>query len=104
HVHPDCLGTLTPDYPYYVLFRTFASDADARRELAVEFLNRAWPANDAVLHEILDLREENARLLGYAGWPDYDTDVKMIATGHAISEFIERLADAADASARRDKD
>jgi thimet oligopeptidase len=103
-VDADGLVTVTTDYPDYVPFRTFASDADARRQLAVEFLNRAWPGNDAVLHEILDLREEKARLLGYAGWPDYDTDVKMIGTGHAISEFIERLADAADPSARRDKD
>ena len=65
-VDADGLVTITTDYPDYLPFRTFAGDADARRELAVEFLNRAWPANDAVLHEILDLREENARLLGYA--------------------------------------
>ncbi len=103
-VDADGLVTITTDYPDYLPFRTFAGDADARRELAVEFLNRAWPVNDAVLHEILDLREEKARLLGYASWPDYDTDVKMIGTGHAVSVFIERLADAADAPARRDKD
>ncbi len=30
--------------PDYLPFRTFARDADARRELAVEFLNRGWPA------------------------------------------------------------
>jgi thimet oligopeptidase len=103
-VDADGLVTITTDYPDYLPFRTFARDAAARRELAVEFLNRAWPANEAVLHEMLHLREERARLLSYLGWPDYDADVKMIGTGHAIDEFIERLADAADASGRRDKE
>jgi thimet oligopeptidase len=105
--HPadaDGLATITTDYPDYLPFRTFAQDADARRELASAFLNRAWPANDAVLREMLQLREEKARLLGYASWPDYDADVKMIGTGHAIAEFIERLADAAEPAAHRDKD
>ena len=97
------LVTITTDYPDYLPFRTFAYDASARRELAGAFLNRAWPGNDTVLHEMLDLREEKARLLGYRSWPDYDTDVKMIGTGHAIAEFIERLADAAAPSAHRDK-
>ena len=65
--HPagdDGLVTITTDYPDYLPFRTFARDAAARRELTVEFLNRAWPDNDAVLHEMLALRDERARMLG----------------------------------------
>jgi thimet oligopeptidase len=105
--HPagdDGLVVITTDYPDALPFRTFAADAAARRELTVEFLNRAWPGNDDVLHEMLDLRDEQARLLGYLNWPDYDADVKMIGTGHAIEEFVERLADAAEPAARRDAD
>ncbi|MGN6609025.1 MAG: M3 family metallopeptidase [Jatrophihabitans sp.] len=105
--HPaaaDGLVTITTDYPDYVPFRTFARDADARRALTVEFLNRAWPANDATLGEMLRLRDEQAALLGYAGWPDFDTEVKMIGSGKAIAEFIERLAAAAEAPGRRDHD
>jgi Zn-dependent oligopeptidase len=104
--HPadaEGLVTITTDYPDYLPFRTFARDADARRELAVQFLNRAWPAGDAVLHEMLALRDEKARILGYAAWPDYDTDVKMIGTSQAVAEFIERVADAAEPAALRDK-
>ena len=59
-----------------------------------EFLNRAWPENDALLHELLELRREHARLLGYDGWPSYDAEVKMIGTGAAIPEFIERITEA----------
>ncbi|MFF0497367.1 M3 family metallopeptidase [Nocardia aobensis] len=103
--HPpaaDGFVTVTTDYPDYLPLRTYARDADARRALTVEFESRGWPANDAVLHEILDLRAEKARLLGFDSWPDYDADVKMIGSGHAIAEFIERIASAADAAGRRD--
>jgi thimet oligopeptidase len=105
--HPagdDGLITITTDYPDVLPFRSFATDAGARRDLTVEFLNRGWPDNDALLHEMFDLRDEQSRLLGYTSWPDYDADVKMIGTGDAIAEFVERLADAAQPAARRDAD
>ncbi|GAB2478303.1 M3 family metallopeptidase [Jatrophihabitans fulvus] len=103
--HPagdDGLVTVTTDYPDWLPFGAFAADAAARRELAVEFLNRGWPDNDAVLREMFALRHEKATLLGYASWPDYDADVKMIKTSAAIGEFVERVADAAEAAGRRD--
>ena len=103
--HPpaeDGLVSVSTDYPDYVPFRTFAQDAAARRSLTIEFLNRGWPDNETVLHEMLALRDEKARILGYRTWPDYDADVKMIGTAQAIAEFVERLTDAAEAAGRRD--
>ena len=76
----------------------------APRRSPSSFLNRGWPANDAVLHEMLDLRAEQAGLLGYDSWPDYDAEVKMIGSGEAILEFIDQLTAAADDAARRDFD
>ncbi|SHH64789.1 thimet oligopeptidase [Jatrophihabitans endophyticus] len=101
---PDDEGlvTITTDYPDWLPFRSFARDAAARLELATAFLNRGWPDNDAVLQEMFALRDEQARILGYRTWPDYDTDVKMIGTSDAVAEFIERIADAAEPSGRRD--
>jgi thimet oligopeptidase len=104
--HPaddDGLVTITTDYPDYLPFRTFARDAEARKRLTLEFLNRGWPANDAVLHEMLDLRDERARVLGYHSWPDHDAEVKMIGSAQAIAEFIERISDAALPAGLRDK-
>ncbi len=103
--HPagdDGLVTVTTDYPDAIPFRTFAHDGQARRELTGAFLDRGWPGNDAVLTEILALRHEQATLLGFDGWPDYDAQVKMIGSGAAIGEFIDRIAEAADEPARRD--
>jgi thimet oligopeptidase len=96
--------TITTDYPDYVPFMTFAQDRAARAELLRAFLNRAWPQNDALLIELLKLRDEHARLLGYADWPGYDAEVKMIGKGDAIPEFIDKITEASAESARRDYD
>ncbi|MGZ4652170.1 MAG: M3 family metallopeptidase [Oryzihumus sp.] len=93
---------VSTDYPDVVPFMSFAHDHVARAALRTEFLNRAWPANDGVLKELLALRAEHASLLGYDGWPDYDAEVKMIGRGAAIEEFIDEIAALAGESGRRD--
>jgi thimet oligopeptidase len=105
--HPadaDGLVTITTDYPDIIPFRTFADDGQARFDLTVEFLNRAWPANESVLTELLALRAERAALLGYDSWAAYDAEVKMVGSSAAIADFIERISGAAEESAHRDYD
>lgn len=104
--HPadaDGMVTITTDYPDIIPFRSFGHDAQARLELTVQFLCRGWPDNDARLRELLAVRAERARLLGYPSWPDFDAEVKMIGTGAAIAAFIERISAAAQASSERDR-
>jgi thimet oligopeptidase len=111
--HPpgdDGLVELTTEYPDYVPVMTFAADRELRREMVTAFLNRAWPQNDGVLRELLEVRRETADTLGYPDWPSYDAEVKMISTGldprvgsgAAIPEFIERISGLARESAERD--
>jgi thimet oligopeptidase len=103
--HPageDGLVGVTTDYPDSVPARMFVRDPDVRREITVALLERGWPHNDAVLREMFDLRHELAGLVGHADWPSYDAEVKMIGSGPAIGEFIDRIAEAADGPMRRD--
>jgi len=103
--HPvgdDGRVTITTDYPDTIPFLTFALDAGARRALVREFNNRAWPVNDAVLQELLALRAEHAKILGFESWADFDAEVKMIGRGAAIGEFIDEIAAAAQEPGRRD--
>ncbi len=103
--HPaaaDGLIDVTTDYPDLIPVRNFARDAETRRAVLVASLTRALPENVEVLHEMLALRAELAGLLGYANWPDYEAETRMIGTGAAIGEFIDKIAGPAEASARRD--
>ena len=93
---------VTTEYPDYVPYMTFGKDRAARADLLMEYRNRAWPENDTLLRELLEMRREQATILGYDGWPSYDAEVKMIGTGPAIPEFIERISLAAEPSSRRD--
>jgi thimet oligopeptidase len=105
--HPvgdDGLVELTLEYPDVFPMLKFATDRDARLAVYSTFTNQGWPVNDEVLVELLALRQELATLLGYAGWPAYDAEVKMIETGDAIGTFIDKISKAAEASALRDRD
>ena len=101
---PDADGyvTVTTDYPDALPFLTFAHDAPARLELTRALFDRGWPANDDAVRAMLDLRAERAELLGFDTWPDYDAEDKMVGSGKAILEFVDRVTAAADPRARRD--
>lgn len=103
--HPaddDGLVTVTTDYPDAVPTRMFAHDPDVRRQMAAQFLDRGWPQAEPVLQEMFALRHELAGLVGYADWAAYDAEVKMIGSGPAIPEFIDKLAAAAAGPMERD--
>jgi thimet oligopeptidase len=103
-VGDDGLVELTLEYPDVFPLLRFATDREARLAVYLAFNNQGWPANDEVLVEMLALRRELATTLGYAGWPAYDAEVKMIETGDAIGSFIDKISKAAEASALRDRD
>ncbi len=112
----DGLVELTTDYPDYRPVMTFATDRELRADMLAAFLDRAWPDNDAVLRELLEIRRELAGVLGYSGWPAYDAEVKMISAagsqarlldprigdGTAIIDFVDRITALSEEPARRD--
>jgi thimet oligopeptidase len=75
---------ISTDYPDTHPFLIHARDPEMRRAVAHSFLNLAWPDNEPVLAELLEVREEKAHLLGYADWPSYDAELKMIGEGPRI--------------------
>ena len=93
--HPagdDGLVTVTTDYPDAIPVRLFAHDQEVRRDLVTVFRQRGWPTAEPLLEEMFALRQELATLVGYDDWPSYDADVKMIGSGPAIPEFIDKIA------------
>jgi thimet oligopeptidase len=57
-----------------------------------------------VLREILEVRAEQARLLGAASWADYVTEDKMSKAAKVVAEFLGRVAEVSEGPARRDVD
>jgi thimet oligopeptidase len=99
--HPvgdDGLVALTTDYPDLMPVREYASDRATRAALVGAYNDLAWPDNDPVLTELLEVRAERAALLGYTDWADYETEPRMIGAGAEIPRFLDRL-DAASAAA-----
>ncbi len=101
-VDTDGLVGVSTDYPDVLPFLTFSTDAAARRVVASTFFSIASPINDPVLAELLQARHELATLLGYANWPDYDAEVKMIGSGDAIAAFIDTVSAAAGPAGERE--
>ncbi|MGH9020007.1 MAG: M3 family metallopeptidase [Acidimicrobiales bacterium] len=103
--HPldgEGLATITTDYPDLVPFYTFSTSTEARRALALENENRAWPANDAILAEIFSLRAEQASLAGFESWADYDTQRRMVGSAAGIEAFLDKLLVATHSAAESD--
>ena len=79
---------LTTDYPDYFPVQSYAKREDTRKKLAMAFLNRGYPANQAALGTLLSLRSEYAKLLGQPSWAQHLASDKMVGSAAAIEKFI----------------
>ncbi|MFT3710152.1 MAG: M3 family metallopeptidase [Archangium sp.] len=94
--------TLTTNYPDYYPVMTYVQSDAVRKELYTKFRSRADQNNEKLLAQVLTLRAERAKLLGFADWADYITGDKMIRSGKNATDFIERVSKLA--KKRSDKD
>ncbi len=79
------------DYPDYFPFMENAQKGEARRVLEGKFNNRATRENLPVLKEVLALRLEAARLLGYPTHAHYILEDRMAKDPKTVAAFIARL-------------
>jgi oligopeptidase A len=70
---------------------------------ASEFGKAEWD-NTPLIAEILKLRQEQARLLGFASYAEYSLEAKMAESPRQVLEFLEELAAKAKPYAKRDLD
>ncbi|MEV7873692.1 M3 family metallopeptidase [Microbacterium sp. NPDC089188] len=96
--HPaddEGMVTLTTEYTDLMPVREYARDRSVRHALVGAYNDLAWPGNEPVLAELLAVRAERARILGYGDWADYETETRMIGSSAAVAAFLERVAEAA---------
>ncbi len=99
---------LTLHMPCYLPVMQYAENRELREKMyrgyamrASEFGDLRWD-NTPTLKEILQLRQEQARLLGFANFAEYSLQPKMARSPQQVIEFLENLAQRARPYALRD--
>ena len=90
---------ITLQFPSYIAVMTYANNRQLREELYQAYTTRAselganpeWD-NTQVMQDILQLRGEEAQLLGYATYADLSLATKMAENPQAVLTFLEDLA------------
>ncbi|MBF7054365.1 oligopeptidase A [Halomonas sp. KAO] len=101
---------ITLDFPSFFPVVTYADDRELRREVYTAFVTRASDQgphadqydNAPLMEEILALRHELARLLGFATYADYSLETKMAESPAEVQRFLEDLATRAVPQARQE--
>lgn len=103
---------ITLEFPSYYAVMTYADDRALREEVYTAYATRASDQgpnagqndNGPVMAEILDLRQELARLLGFAHFADLSLATKMAETTPQVLGFLRDLAQRSKPFAARDLD
>lgn len=82
---------LTLQQPSYGPVMTFADDRALRETLYRANNTRATDLNPPLIREVLALRREKAKLLGFAHFADLVTDDRMAKSGKKALEFVNML-------------
>lgn len=78
---------------HYLAVMDNARREDVRRRVLVARDNLAREPNLPLLEQVLVLRDQTARKLGYPTWADYQTEVKMARNAATARAFLEQLRD-----------
>ena len=80
--------------PSYGGFIKFSDRRDLREKMYRAYNRRAFQDewdNTETIRQIVDLRYQEAALLGYKDYADYKTELRMVRNGAAVWDFIEKL-------------
>lgn len=89
------------EFPYYLPVMSYADDRELRREVYSAYVTRAsdegpnageWD-NGPIMEQILSLRHEMARLLGFDNYAEYSLATKMAADTDQVIGFLHHLAE-----------
>lgn len=91
---------VTLDFPSYFAVMTYAHDRALREQVYTAYATRASDQgphagkhdNSALIDEILELRQEEARLLGYASYAEVSLVPKMAGSPQQVMDFLNDLA------------
>lgn len=93
---------ITTDYPSVFPYLRYAEADQRRLDIYRKFLDRGYPANEPVLADMIEKRDQLAKLLGHPNYAAFVTENAMIETPENAAAFIDRIAELALPRANRD--
>lgn len=82
---------VTLKYPDYNPFMSSATHEKARKSLQEKFARRGGEANVKLLEDTLELRRQQAAILGHKQYPDYVLPVRMAKNYDTLQKFLKNL-------------
>ncbi|MBW4467606.1 MAG: M3 family metallopeptidase [Pegethrix bostrychoides GSE-TBD4-15B] len=96
---------ITLDMPSYLPFMQHSRRRDLREKLYRVFISRASSGelnNAPLIERILELRQEQAKLLGYGSYAEVSLAAKMAPSVESVEKLLEELRQASYAAAQED--
>ncbi|MFV0561582.1 M3 family metallopeptidase [Malaciobacter mytili] len=81
----------TLQMPSYLAYITYGSNRQKREEIYKAYTTRA-PENEEIINEILKLKDEKVKLLGFNSYAQYSLSRKMANSEEEVISFLEELA------------
>lgn len=91
----------TLQMPSYIAYMTYGPNQAIREELYRAYTTRA-PQNSAIIDELMALRQESAKLLGFENYAQYSLASKMAPDTKAVVKFINELIEASRPQAEKE--
>jgi peptidyl-dipeptidase Dcp len=93
-------------FPSYVPFMTYAKDRELRRELFIAYNTKASKGdnldNQEIIKNILRLKNERVKLLGYEKYADFILEERMAKGAEAVLSFLTDLMEKAKPHAQQE--
>lgn len=88
----------TLQMPSYIAYMTYGQNREIREEIYRAYTTRA-PENGAIIDELMQLRQEMAKLLGFENYSQYSLASKMAQNNSDVIQFLTNLSTAASSQA-----
>jgi thimet oligopeptidase len=95
---------LKTDYPTFFAVMDYANNPQTRERMYRLFNDRAYPQNIEVLNKIIAVRDELAKIIGFASYAALDIDAAMAKNPDRAYKFLKNLVEHAQAKEKQEFD
>ncbi|RZV15115.1 M3 family peptidase [Aliarcobacter butzleri] len=91
----------TLQMPFYLAYITYGTNRERREEIYKAYCTKA-PENGKIIEQILALKDEKVKILGFENYAQYSLATKMAKTEDDVISFLEELGNKAKKKAKEE--